>query len=63
MNEDDWSINFEWKQEWYGFNPKHLFFVTDENVLIDNIEKRMKESNFNVDLATEMLSQIGIKQN
>lgn len=62
MNKDDWSINFEWKQG-YGFNPTHLFFVTDENVLIDNIEKRMKESNFNVDLATEMLRQIGIKQN
>jgi len=63
MNKDDWNINFEWKQEWNNFNPKHLVFVTNENVLIDNIEKRMKESNFNVDLATEMLSQIGIKQN
>jgi len=56
-----WNINFERKQEWNNFDPNHLIFVTDENALLDNIEKRMKESDYNVDLANEMLSQIGIK--
>jgi len=63
MNEDNWSINFDWNQKWKDFNSMQLFLVTDENVLIDNIENRMEKSNFNVDLATEMLNQIGIKQN
>ena len=58
---DVWNINFEWKQEWNNFDPNHLIFVTDENVLLDNIEKRIKESDYNVDLANEMLQQIGIK--
>ena len=61
--EDTWSVNSEWKQEWNDFNSKHIFLVTDENVLIDNIEASMEKSNFNVDLAIEMLNQIGVKQN
>lgn len=61
MKKYTWNVNSQWKQDWDNFNSKNLIFVTDENVLIDNIEKRMENSDFNTDLAVEMLDQIGVK--
>ena len=56
-----WTVNISFNQKWTNFEAQDLFFVTDENILIDNIENRLKESNYDVELANEMLDQIGIK--
>jgi hypothetical protein len=61
MNQDDWNLYCQWKQGWNNFNSDHLFFVTDENLLLDNIEKQLKASNYEVELAKSMLTNIGVK--
>ena len=56
-----WTVNISFNQKWSNFEAQDLFFVTDENILIDNIENRLKESNYDVELAKDMLSDLGVK--
>ena len=56
-----WTVNISFNQKWSNFESKEIFFVTDENILIDNIETRLKESNYDVELAKDMLRDLGVK--
>jgi hypothetical protein len=60
MSKDFWPIYVEWKQEWNQLQFENLIFVTDENLLIENIEEKISESN-DMNIAKDMLSNIGVK--
>lgn len=67
MNEDNewkitssWTINVDWKGYWNN-SSQTFIIVSDENLLIDNIEEQFQKSEDKTSIAEEMLTSIGVK--
>jgi hypothetical protein len=63
MMNEDWNskpISFGWDRSWTA-RVTHCIIVTDENVLLDNIEKQFEAAEDQTSIAREMLSAIGVK--